>query len=150
MDDKAKFLSSLKSRCPATIFAESRIERVIGRIIFLVNSIKTIKFISAPGVPVGTVWASICFVLFSQPKIIIAIHIVRAVGKAIIICAVGVKVNGERAEKLIINIEINTISIVLLIPLCKNGFRREFSSFLSGIKIKSIFNIHLAFFFLFF
>lgn len=51
----AKFLSKLSSKCPATILADNRIDNVRGRIMFLTNSIKTIKFIKIMGVPVGTV-----------------------------------------------------------------------------------------------
>jgi hypothetical protein len=38
-------------RWPAIIFAVRRTHRVIGRIMFLVSSIKTMKFIKAQGVP---------------------------------------------------------------------------------------------------
>lgn len=48
-----KLAKRLISRCPATILAVSRIARVIGRIMFLMNSIRTIKFIRGSGVPVG-------------------------------------------------------------------------------------------------
>jgi len=89
---RAKFLRSLSSRCPATILAERRIESVIGRMILLINSMMTIKFIRALGVPVGTVCANMCLVLLVQPKIIRPLHKERAVGNAIIIWAVGVKV----------------------------------------------------------
>jgi len=41
------------NKCPATIFAESRTARVIGRIVFLTSSIITIKFIRGVGVPMG-------------------------------------------------------------------------------------------------
>jgi hypothetical protein len=116
-EDNAKFLNNLSSRWPATMFAERRIDKVIGRIMFLVNSISTMKFIRASGVPVGTVWANMCFVLLNHPKIIMAIHIDIAVGRAIIIWAVGVKVKGDRAIEFMISRVVNTISIVLLIPL---------------------------------
>lgn len=46
-----EFPSRVKRRCPAIIFAVSRTHNVIGRIIFLVSSIKTINIIKAPGVP---------------------------------------------------------------------------------------------------
>ena len=48
-----KLAKRLISRWPATILAVSRIARVIGRIMFLMNSIRTIKFIRGSGVPVG-------------------------------------------------------------------------------------------------
>jgi hypothetical protein len=47
-------LSNLRRRCPATILAVKRTERVIGRIRFLMVSIKTIKNDSPIGVPSGT------------------------------------------------------------------------------------------------
>lgn len=56
-------------RWPAIILAINRIAKVPGRIIILIDSIKTINDIKALGVPVGMRWASICFVLLIQPKI---------------------------------------------------------------------------------
>lgn len=41
-------------RCPATIFAIRRTERVIGRITLLIDSMSTIKGIKAVGVLWGT------------------------------------------------------------------------------------------------
>jgi len=52
---KAKFLSNLNRRWPATMLADNRIDKVMGRMMFLVSSISTMKFIRASGVPVGTV-----------------------------------------------------------------------------------------------
>lgn len=49
-------LISLISKCPATILAANRTERVIGRIKFLTSSIKTMRGISILGVPAGTKW----------------------------------------------------------------------------------------------
>lgn len=46
-------------RCPAIIFAVNRIERVIGRIINLINSIITIKGINIYGVFNGVKWVNI-------------------------------------------------------------------------------------------
>lgn len=54
-------------RCPATIFAISRTERVIGRITFLMDSISTINGIRAVGVLWGTRCANIWFVLLIHP-----------------------------------------------------------------------------------
>ena len=42
-------------RCPAIMLAVSRIESVIGRMMLLTSSIKTIKFINGVGVPLGRV-----------------------------------------------------------------------------------------------
>jgi hypothetical protein len=41
------------NKCPATMFAASRTDKVIGRIMILVNSINTMKFIKGTGVPCG-------------------------------------------------------------------------------------------------
>lgn len=48
-----------KSRCPATILAVSRIDNVIGRIIRLMNSIRTMKGIKIVGVLEGVRWVNI-------------------------------------------------------------------------------------------
>ena len=52
-------LNKVNRRCPATILAANRTDKVKGRITLLINSITTIKGINATGVPVGTKWASI-------------------------------------------------------------------------------------------
>ena len=46
--------SNVNNKCPATILAASRIDRVPGRITFLTVSIITITGINATGVPLGT------------------------------------------------------------------------------------------------
>ena len=50
--------NSVNNKCPATIFAANRIDKVIGRIIFLTVSIITIIGIKNDGVPKGTKWAN--------------------------------------------------------------------------------------------
>jgi hypothetical protein len=52
------------------MFAINRTDRVMGRIRFLIDSIRTIKGIRPAGVPLGTICANIWLVLFSQPKVI--------------------------------------------------------------------------------
>jgi hypothetical protein len=49
------FLNKLINKCPATIFAISRIAKVIGRIKFLIVSIITINDESIIGVPLGII-----------------------------------------------------------------------------------------------
>lgn len=63
------------NKCPAIIFAVNRTAKDPGRIIFLVVSIITINGINTAGVPIGTRWDIILFVLFSHPNIINVIHI---------------------------------------------------------------------------
>jgi len=48
------------------MLAVSRTHSVIGRMILLVSSIRTIKFIRARGVPWGSKWESMCFVFFGS------------------------------------------------------------------------------------
>jgi len=52
-------LSRPINKCPAIMFADSRTDSVIGRMMFLVISIITIKFIRGVGVPVGTMWINV-------------------------------------------------------------------------------------------
>ena len=50
--------NSVNNKCPATILAAKRIDKVIGRIMFLTVSIITIIGIKKEGVPSGTKWAN--------------------------------------------------------------------------------------------
>jgi len=97
---------SVINRWPATMFAINRTARVSGRIIFLMDSINTIKGIKAPGVLWGTKWANICFVWFSHPYNIKEIHrgILNVMVRAIWLEAV--KIYGNRPIKLLIKIKI--------------------------------------------
>lgn len=61
------FPNNLIKRCPAIIFAVSRTANLPGRIKLLIVSIKTMKGIKIAGVPVGTMWDNIFFVLLIQP-----------------------------------------------------------------------------------
>lgn len=70
----AILFSKVSRRCPAIIFAARRTERVIGRIIFLVVSINTIKEERGIGVLFGTRCENILFVLLIHPKIIVVNH----------------------------------------------------------------------------
>ena len=56
-----------RRRWPASILAVSRIASVHGRIIFLIDSIRTIKFINTVGVFIGTRWMNILLVLIDHP-----------------------------------------------------------------------------------
>lgn len=55
------------SKWPAIILAVNRTAKVPGRMIFLIVSMQTIKGIRIPGVPWGTRWQNICWVLLIQP-----------------------------------------------------------------------------------
>jgi len=60
-------LSRLNRRCPATMLAASRTERVMGRIASLIDSMNTIKKERLIGVPNGVRWQNMLFVKFSHP-----------------------------------------------------------------------------------
>jgi len=111
------------------MLADNRTDKVIGRIMLLTSSIKTIKLRSGVGVPVGTVWAIIFIVLFFQPKIIIAIHNIRADGNEIMIWAFGVKVNGDMAIRFLNIIKINKEITISIVPLLLYNPSRGFISF---------------------
>jgi len=131
---------------PATILADSRIDKVIGRIMLLTVSISTIKFIKAKGVLVGTMWDSILFVLFAHPKIIIDSHIERAVGNVIIIWAVGVNVKGVREIMFITKISENVIVKILIVPLVGFDCVKAFISFIKWESIRFLIIVILLFF----
>jgi hypothetical protein len=77
--------NKVSKRCPAIIFAESRTAKVPGRITFLIVSIRTINGIRTDGVPCGTKWANICFVLLIHPNIINLSHKGSAKERVIVI-----------------------------------------------------------------
>lgn len=92
----------VNSKCPAIIFAAKQILNVPGRIMFLINSIITINGIKILGVPWGTWWASMWFVLNVHPIIINLIHIGNDKDKFIDMCLLDVKTNEKSPIKLII------------------------------------------------
>lgn len=61
------FPNKVISKCPAIILAERRIANVPGRIMFLIVSIQTINGIKIAGVPIGTKWVNMCWVLLIHP-----------------------------------------------------------------------------------
>lgn len=62
-NEKNEFPNKVSNKCPAIILAVRRTDKVIGRIIKLVDSIITIKVIKAFGVPDGIRWAINCLKL---------------------------------------------------------------------------------------
>lgn len=82
----------VRRRWPAIILAESRIAKVPGRIIFLIVSIQTIKGIRIGGVPWGTKWVNIWFILINQPYNINLNHKGRARERVKTMCLVLVKI----------------------------------------------------------
>jgi hypothetical protein len=90
--DEPVFPSKVNSKCPAIIFAVSRIANVPGRIIFLIVSIQTIKGIRILGAPWGTKWANIWLVLLIQPNNINDNHKGKDNVNVIVKCLVLVKI----------------------------------------------------------
>jgi len=117
MDSNARFLNIIMSKCPAIMLAVKRTDRVIGRIILLIISMINMKFIKGSGVPVGIICVIMYFVMKFQAKIIIVIHIDNANGNVILMCAVDVKIKGNRAIKFRIIINVNMLLIYKVIPL---------------------------------
>lgn len=60
------FPNSVSNKWPAIMFAASRTDKVMGRIMFLIISIITMNGIRALGVPFGTKCAKASIVLFVQ------------------------------------------------------------------------------------
>jgi len=88
-------LISLKresKRCPAIILAANRTDKVIGRIIFLVVSMNTIKTLNKRGVPLGIKCENILLVKLIQPNSINVNQRGRAKFKVIERCLVLVKI----------------------------------------------------------
>lgn len=96
-----------KRRWPATIFAVSRIDSVIGRIINLINSINTINGIKIVGVFEGVRWVNIWFEKLIQPNNIILDHKIKDKDIQNLIWLVEVKMYGKRPMKLFHKIKIN-------------------------------------------
>ena len=93
-------------KCPANILEINRIERVTGRIIFLMSSIKTIKDKRIKGVPIGTKWDNTSVKNVIRPQRIIDNQITKAKGNTTTKWTVGVKLNKDKEivfTKIIIN-----------------------------------------------
>lgn len=91
--------------------------KVPGRITFLILSINTIKGIKIFGVPWGTIWANICFVLLIHPNNIKLIHKGRANERVNVIWLVLVKMYGNKPKKLLKKIKENKEINIKVVPL---------------------------------
>lgn len=94
-----KLFNKVINKWPATMLAVKRTHKVIGRIIVLVNSIRTMKFIKNLGVPWGTKWIKKLLVFMKIPnnKVLIQKH--RAKKRVTVNCEVLAKFWGNRAKK---------------------------------------------------
>jgi hypothetical protein len=86
-------INSLNNKCPAIILAVSRTERVIGRMMDLINSIIVKIGINTKGLPVGIRCAIVFFVFFIQFFIKMEVQIIIALEKQKAIWAVIVNEN---------------------------------------------------------
>ena len=84
--------NNVNKRCPATILAANRIDKVNGRIIFLTDSITTITGIKNLGVPIGTKWQNKLLYWKIIDKIILPNHMGKAKFNVNDICLVLVKI----------------------------------------------------------
>ena len=84
--------NNVNNKCPATILAANRIDKVNGRIIFLTDSIMTIIGIKNLGVPMGTKWQNKLLYWKIIDKIILPNHIGNAKVKVNDIWLVLVKI----------------------------------------------------------
>lgn len=84
-----EFPSKDISKWPAIRLAVKRTHNVIGRIIFLVNSMSTINIIRGIGVPCGNKCLNIWFVFFIQPNLTIQVQKIKDKGKVIVKWEVG-------------------------------------------------------------
>ena len=98
---------SVIKRCPAIMLAVSRTHRVMGRIRFLVSSMRTINLIRAMGVPWGTRCASMWFVLLIQPKRLIESQLSMASGRVRVRWEVREKTCGNKAVAFISRMAVN-------------------------------------------
>ena len=108
--------NNVNNKWPATILAANRIERVIGRIIFLTVSIITIIGIKNDGVPKGTKWASKLLYWNMIENNIVPNQIGRAKTKVIDKCLVLVKIYGISPIKLEKIIKKNTEIKIKIVP----------------------------------
>ena len=108
--------NNVNNKWPATILAANRIERVIGRIIFLTVSIITIIGIKNDGVPKGTKWASKLLYWNMIENNIVPNQIGRAKTKVIDKCLVLVKIYGISPKKLENKIKKNSLIKMKIVP----------------------------------
>jgi len=102
--------------CPAVMFADSRTDRVIGRIIWLTDSISTINCERAIGVLRGTRCLRKWLVLLIMLKTINPIHIGKAILRLKAMWALRQKIYGVIPKMLINKINIKRDSIMLNFP----------------------------------
>lgn len=106
------------------MLADKRIAKVPGRIMLLIVSIQTMKGIKIAGVPIGTKWVNICWVLLIHPKSIKHNHNGKDKDKVNVKWLVLVKIYGNNPMKLLNIIIENTVIKINVDPLDPIGSRR--------------------------
>jgi hypothetical protein len=124
------------SRCPAIMFAASRIAKVPGRIIFLIVSIHTMNGINTLGVPCGTRWISMWFVFLIHPNSMNPSQRGSAKDRVSTMCLVLVKMYGNNPRKLLNMIMENSEMKMNVLPfLSFLWFKRVLNSLCSFVVI---------------
>jgi len=126
-------------RCPAIKLAVSRTQRVIGRIILLVNSIITINIIKGFGVPWGTKWAKTWLVFFVHPNSIKEVHKINEIGRVTVRWEVREKTWGYSATKFIKIIAVNVSKIMASLPFSFLLSVKDTSFFLKWIRLSLLY-----------
>lgn len=120
-------------RCPAIILAANRTESVIGRMMFLINSMITMNGIRTGGVPVGIKCAKNSVRLLIRLNKINPNHKGRAKDSVIVRCLVAVKVKDSRPKVLLNKITINNLRKMIIFAFL--FFKRMENSFFMALIV---------------
>lgn len=125
--------SRVRSKWPAIMLAVNRIDRVIGRMINLIDSIKTIKGIKIGGVPWGVKWEKKSLIKYQILNNIIEIHTDNDNAIENLKCLEAVKIYGNRP--IVLLIRINKNKLINIIIFGKEYLRIILNSFIRNLKI---------------
>lgn len=125
--------SKVNNKCPAIILAVNRIDNVRGRIIKLIDSIKTINGIRTGGVPWGVRWEKKSLIKYHILKSIIEIHIDNDNDKEKFKCLEAVKIYGNNPIILLIRIKVN--NLIKIIKFISEYLRIILSSLIKNLNI---------------
>lgn len=123
----------VRSKWPAIILAVSRIAKVKGRIISLIDSIRTMKGIRIKGVPWGVKWEKKSLKKNQILNNIIEIHIDRDNDRENLRCLVAVKIYGNSPKILLMRIKMK--SLIKIIRFVIEYLRIILNSVIKNLKI---------------
>lgn len=123
----------VRSKCPAIMLAVNRIANVIGRIIKLIDSIKTMKGIKIVGVPWGVKWEKKSLIKCQILNSIIEIHIDSDSAKENLKCLEAVKIYGNKP--IVLLIRINRNKLINIIKFDREYLRIILNSLIKNLKI---------------